>query len=104
MIMYRFNIDTWSCRHCDGKGVCFSGEDKYSCKSCIRLLNDKENSIYVKVKCSICNGTGLSTPTLKAAKLSQINKIPKQEIETNHKEYKWNGLTEEEVMIVEGGV
>lgn len=62
MFMYRFSIDKWSCRHCDGSGVCLSGwnnlGDKYSCKSCINEFNEKEIGERLRVKCAICGGTG----------------------------------------------
>ena len=63
--LYAFNIDKWSCRHCEGSGVCTTGYnnglgDKYSCHSCIQAFNVGWNGIDVRkiVKCSICNGTG----------------------------------------------
>jgi hypothetical protein len=63
--LYTFNIDKWSCRHCEGAGVCTSGYndhlgDKYSCHSCIKSFDPTWDGISDKktVKCSICAGTG----------------------------------------------
>src|SRR5699024_6829435 len=62
MFMFRFNIDDWSCRHCGGTGVCLNGWNnvgtKYSCKTCIKDFDENEYSSQVRIKCSICNGTG----------------------------------------------
>jgi predicted methyltransferase len=67
--MFRFNLDNWSCRHCEGTGVCLNGwknlGDKYSCKTCIKAFDEKEFSSQVRVKCSICNGTGREQEYLK---------------------------------------
>ena len=73
MIMYRFNIDKWSCRHCGGSGVCLNGwnnmGDKYSCKTCIKEFNEKEIGQQLRVKCSICDGTGRESNYLEKRKL-----------------------------------
>lgn len=62
MIMFRFNFDKSSCRHCEGMGTCTKGFDsygvKYSCRTCIRFDDPKIISSSVKVSCSVCNGTG----------------------------------------------
>ncbi len=62
-LLYAFNIDKWSCRHCKGTGVCTAGYEvatKYSCSSCIKAFDPSWNGITTmqKVKCSVCNGTG----------------------------------------------
>lgn len=57
MLMYRFNLDKWSCRHCDGNGVCTKGFQNHSCQTCLDVAEIKYQSS-VDVKCSICDGTG----------------------------------------------
>jgi hypothetical protein len=65
MVMHRFNLDKWSCRHCDGTGVCRSGwnnlGDKHSCNTCIREFDSNSHSTTIRVRCSVCNGTGRET-------------------------------------------
>lgn len=69
--LYAFNIDKWSCRHCQGSGVCRAGYndslgEKFSCSSCLTAANENEefSSIVSKrVKCAICNGTGKAVNT-----------------------------------------
>lgn len=83
MIMYRFNIDKWSCRHCDGIGVCLKGwnnlGDKYSCKTCIREFDKQEFGSQVRVKCSVCNGTGRESNYLLKRKLKFEQNTPNKE-------------------------
>jgi len=59
MIMFRFNIDKWTCRHCEGTGVCLSGfQNDNSCKTCIKEYDEMEYSSQIKVRCSVCGGNG----------------------------------------------
>jgi len=59
MLMFRFNIDKWTCRHCEGSGVCRSVfENDYSCKTCIKEYDANEVSAEITVRCSVCGGNG----------------------------------------------
>ena len=61
MFMFRFNLDKWTCRHCQGSGVCINGyQDRYSCNTCLKEFEGEnyESLFATKVKCSVCNGSG----------------------------------------------
>lgn len=79
MIMYRFNIDKWDCRHCNGTGVCTKGYNdgfgaKYSCSTCIRLDNPEKTSSMIQVSCSVCKGTGRESTYISKQKLKLATK------------------------------
>lgn len=53
-----------TCGHCEGKGVCYRGDDSNGVNSCDTCRKDAGRDSYnfhsrgFVVKCSICQGTG----------------------------------------------
>lgn len=82
MIMFRFNFDKWTCRHCEGTGVCRNGFQKEnSCKTCIQEYDENENSSLVTVRCSVCGGNGREREYL----IKQNQKLKSEEKKKNEK-------------------